>query len=167
MMQMSELQSRAFDTCDMYMRFCIIFSKEDSYMSLVRSQSSPGLRCGSAAARLLGLWVWTLPAAWMSVCCKYFVLSGRALCDGLITHPKDFDGICCVEECVIVKPRKWGGLGQKRALAPWKNVSIVKMLQLSEIYSRACKTQDKQMSLFVCKISKEDRRKFDSSFLIF
>jgi hypothetical protein len=54
-MQMSELQSHACGTCDMYIRLCMNFSKEDSNMSLVRSQSSFGLKCGSAAARFLEL----------------------------------------------------------------------------------------------------------------
>jgi hypothetical protein len=59
-------------------------------MSLVRFQSSLGLRSGSAAARLLGLWVRISPAAWMSVSCKCFVLSGRALCEVLINSSEDF-----------------------------------------------------------------------------
>jgi len=59
-------------------------------MSLVRSQSSLGLRCESAAAHLLGLRVRISPTAWMSVSCKCFVLSGRALCDVLINRSEDF-----------------------------------------------------------------------------
>ena len=38
------------------------------------------------AARLLGLWVRIPPGAWMFVCCECCVLSGRGLCDGLITR---------------------------------------------------------------------------------
>jgi hypothetical protein len=41
-----------------------------------------GLRCGSAAARLLWLRVRLPPGACMSVCCDQCVLSGRGLCDG-------------------------------------------------------------------------------------
>ena len=37
------------------------------------------------AARLLRLWVRIPPEAWMFVCCECCVLSGRGLCDGLIT----------------------------------------------------------------------------------
>jgi len=33
------------------------------------------------------LWVRIPPGAWMFVCCKCCVLSGRGLCDGLITRP--------------------------------------------------------------------------------
>jgi hypothetical protein len=46
-----------------------------------------GLRCGLAAARLVGLWVRILLRAWMFVCCEC-VLSGRGLCVRLITHPE-------------------------------------------------------------------------------
>ena len=54
-----------------------------------RSQWPLGLRRGSAAARLLRSWVRIPPGAWMSVCCEYCVLSGRGLCDELITRPED------------------------------------------------------------------------------
>jgi hypothetical protein len=40
----------------------------------------------AAVARLLRLWVQILPGTWMSVCC---VLSGRGLCDELITRPEE------------------------------------------------------------------------------
>jgi len=39
------------------------------------------------AARLLRSWVRIPPEAWMFVCCECCVLSGRGLCDGLITFP--------------------------------------------------------------------------------
>ena len=54
-----------------------------------RSQWPRGLRCRSAAASLLRLWVRIPPGAWMFVCCECFVLSGRGLCDGLITRPEE------------------------------------------------------------------------------
>ena len=57
-----------------------------------RSQWPRGLRRRSTAARLLGLLVRIPPGAWMFVCCQCFVLSGRGLCDELITRP---------EKCVI------------------------------------------------------------------
>jgi len=47
-----------------------------------------GLRRWSAAARLLRLWVRIPPGAWMSV--VSVVLSGRDLCDELITRPEEF-----------------------------------------------------------------------------
>jgi hypothetical protein len=36
------------------------------------------------------------PRAWMSVCCKCCVLSGRSLCDGLITGPEESYRVWCV-----------------------------------------------------------------------
>jgi len=43
----------------------------------------------SSAARLLRLWVRIPPGAWMFICCEFCVLSGRCLCDGLITRPDE------------------------------------------------------------------------------
>jgi hypothetical protein len=43
------------------------------------------------------------PRAWMCVCCQYCVLSGRGLCDELVTH-------WCVVVC---------GLGTSRMRKPW------------------------------------------------
>ena len=56
---------------------------------MCRSRWPCGLRSRSAAARLLGLWVWIPPGAWMSVCCECFLLFGRGPCVGLITRPED------------------------------------------------------------------------------
>jgi hypothetical protein len=52
------------------------------------SQWPRGLRRRSTAARLLRSWVRITPRAWMSVCCECFVLSGRGLCDEVITRPE-------------------------------------------------------------------------------
>jgi hypothetical protein len=54
-----------------------------------RSQCPRGLRYRSAAARLLRSWVLIPPGAWMFVCCECCVLSGRGLCDELITRPEE------------------------------------------------------------------------------
>jgi len=54
-----------------------------------RSQSSRGLRRMSTAARLLILWVRIPPGAWVSFCCECCVLSGRGLCDALITRSEE------------------------------------------------------------------------------
>jgi hypothetical protein len=48
-----------------------------------------GLRRGSTAARLLGLWVRILLWAWMSVSFQCCGLSGRGPCIGLITRPEE------------------------------------------------------------------------------
>ena len=60
------------------------------------SQWPRGLRRRSAAARLLGSWVRIPPRAWMFVCC---VLSGRGLCDELITRPEESYRLWCVDVC--------------------------------------------------------------------
>jgi len=53
------------------------------------SQQLRGLRGRSTAARLLRLWVRIPPGAWTSVCCECCVLSGRGLCNELITSPEE------------------------------------------------------------------------------
>jgi len=59
------------------------------------------------------------PGAWMSVCCECCVLSGRGLCDRLITRPEEFCRLWCVwvwsrnivnEEALA----HWGLLRQKK-----------------------------------------------------
>jgi hypothetical protein len=64
-----------------------------------RSHWPHSLWRGSAAARLLRLWVRILPGAWMSVCCECCVLSGRGLCSGLITGPEESYRLCCAVGC--------------------------------------------------------------------
>jgi hypothetical protein len=74
-----------------------------NYFNLItnirRSQWPCGLRRRSSAARLLRLWVRLPPGAWMFVCCECCVLSGRGLCDGLITHPEESYRLWCVVVC--------------------------------------------------------------------
>ena len=55
------------------------------YMSL----GGQRLRLRSAAARLLRLWVRIPPGTWKFVCCECCVLSGRGLCDEMITPPEE------------------------------------------------------------------------------
>ena len=64
-----------------------------------RSQWSRGLRCRSAAACLLRLWVRIPPGLWMSVCCECCVLSGRGLCNELITCSEESYRLWCVVVC--------------------------------------------------------------------
>jgi len=61
-----------------------------------RSQWPLGLTRRSAAARLLRSWVRIPPGAWMFVCCECCVLSGRGLCDELITHSEESYRLWCV-----------------------------------------------------------------------
>ena len=70
-----------------------------SYHAICRSQWPRGLNRGSAAARLLGMRVRILPGAWMFVCCECCELSGRGLCDGLITRPEESNRLWCVVVC--------------------------------------------------------------------
>ena len=51
-----------------------------------RSKWPRVLRRRSTVARPLRLWVGIPPWAWLFICC---VLSGRGLCDGLITRPEE------------------------------------------------------------------------------
>jgi len=82
----------------------------------------------SAAARLLRLWVRILPRAWMFVCCECCVLSGRGLCDGLITRPEESYRLWCVIVCDLETSsrmrRPWPTLG---CSAIWKK----KMLEIN------------------------------------
>jgi len=57
------------------------------------------------AARLLRLWVRIPPGAWMSVCCECCVLSGRGLCDELITCPEESYWLWCVIVCDLETSR--------------------------------------------------------------
>ena len=61
-----------------------------------RSQWPRGLRRRSEAARPLRSWVRIPPGAWMFVCC---VLSGRGLCDGLISRPEESYRLLCGIVC--------------------------------------------------------------------
>jgi len=87
----------------------------------------------------------------MSVCCDCCVLSGRGLCDGLITRPEEsyeclsvVSVVYCQVEvsatgwslvqrnltdcgpslCVIYKPHAWGGHGPLGAVTPKTNICI-------------------------------------------
>jgi len=67
------------------------------------------VRCGDyrvlQAARVLRSWVRIPPGAWIFVCCECRVLSGRGLCDELITHPEESYRLCCVVVCDLETSR--------------------------------------------------------------
>jgi len=65
-----------------------------------RSQQAIG-----PVARLLRSWVRIPPGAWIFVCCECRVLSGRGLCDELITHPEESYRLCCVVVCDLETSR--------------------------------------------------------------
>ena len=95
-----------------------------------RSQWPRCLRRRSTAARLLRSWVWIPPRAWMSVCCECCVLSGRGLCDELITRPEESYWLWCVVVCdlettkILVNEEeakaRWGAIAprEKKATIP-------------------------------------------------
>ena len=72
---------------------------------ICRSQWPRGLRGRSAAARLLRSWVRIPPGTWIFVCCECRVLSGRGLCDELITRPEESYRLWCVV-CDLETSRK-------------------------------------------------------------
>jgi hypothetical protein len=91
-----------------------------------RSQWPRGLRCGSAADRLLGLRVRIPPVAWMSVSCECCVLSGRGLCYGLITRPEESYRLWCVSDCdreALIMKRPWPHWGLSRH---WNKICLTK-----------------------------------------
>jgi len=85
---------------------------------LCRSQLPRGLRRRPAAAHLLRLRVRIPPGAWMSVCCECCVVSGRGLCDELITCPEESYRLWCVvcdlETSIMMRPWATGGCCVKK-----------------------------------------------------
>ena len=90
------------------------------YIMTCRSQWPRGLRRRSTAARLLRSWVRIPPGTWMFVCCECCVLSGRDLCDELITRPEESYRLWCVVVCDLEsswrrrKPRPTEGCCAKK-----------------------------------------------------
>ena len=54
---------------------------------------------------ILRSWVRIPPGAWIFVCCECRVLSGRGLCDELITRPEECYRLCCVVVCDLETSR--------------------------------------------------------------
>jgi hypothetical protein len=69
-------------------------------MSFKKSVAVP-VAARSTAPSLLRSWVRIPPGAWMFVCYECCVLSGRGLCDELITRPEEFYQLWYVALCVI------------------------------------------------------------------
>jgi len=95
-----------------------------------------GLRRRSAGARLLGSWVRIPLGAWMFVCCECCVLSGRGLCDELITHPEESYRLWCVVVCDLETSRMrrpWPALGRSAtAKKKKKTTTIHKRVEVQE-----------------------------------
>jgi hypothetical protein len=98
-----------------------LYIKLSEYVTCRQPQWLRGLRRRSTAALLLRSWVRIPPGAWMFVCC---VLSGRGLCDGLITRPKK-PSDCVASLCVITKPRERGGHSPRWTAEPEKIIVII------------------------------------------
>ena len=94
---------------------------------MCRSQWPRGLRRGSAAARLLGLWVRIPPGAWKFVSCECCVWSGGGLCVGLITRPEESCRLWCVLS-VVMNPRQWVDSGPLGLLRHEKKKSVLEVV---------------------------------------
>ena len=82
---------------------CSISNHTSAYR---RSQRPRGLRRRFAAARLLRSWVRIPPGACVIVYSECCVLSGRGLCDELITRPEESYRLWCVVVCDLETSRK-------------------------------------------------------------
>ena len=90
---------------------------------LSRSQWPRGVRRRSADARLLRSWVPIQPGSWIFACCDYCVMSGRGLCDELITRPEESYRMWCVVVCDLEtsrmrSPDPLGGRSRHRKIMP-------------------------------------------------
>jgi len=80
-------------------------STEKISRNVFSSGKHVGTSVSSLAARLLRSWVRIPPGAWIFVCCECRVLSGRGLCDELITRPEESYRLCCVVVCDLETSR--------------------------------------------------------------
>jgi len=86
---------------------------------LCRSQWPRGQSTISAVARLLRSLIRIPPRAWIFVCCECCVLSGRGLCEELITRPEESYRLCCVVVCDLETSRMrrpWPALGRSATI---------------------------------------------------
>ena len=83
------MHTHTFCTERYFVHYVLHITNTAAMCKLRQSQWPRGLRRRSTAARPLRLWVQIPPGAWMFVCCECCVLSGRGLCDGLITRPEE------------------------------------------------------------------------------
>ena len=76
-------------------------------MSMLPVGFEPKISAGERpqAAHLLKSWVRIPPGAWIFVCCECRVLSGRGLCDELITRPEKSYPLWCVVICDLETSR--------------------------------------------------------------
>ena len=74
-------------------------------LSSYRGDSRAARSQQGRAARLLRSWFRIPPGAWIFVYCECRVLSGRGLCDELITRPEESYRLCCVVVCDLETSR--------------------------------------------------------------
>ena len=111
-----------------------------------RSRWPRGLRRRSATVRLLRLWVRIPPGH--GRCCECFVMSGRSLCDELITRPEESYWLCCVVVCdleTLWMRRLWptGGCRTKNKTLKedaWQHEENAEMVDLILFHNRFSRT---------------------------
>jgi hypothetical protein len=111
------------------------------------------------AGRLLGFWVRIPPEAWMSVCCECLVLSGRGLCDELITRQEESYRLWCIVVCDLETswmrmpwPTKREGRGgggccvrNKQTNKQTNNVEILIFNKFTRYLHQRCKDNAEQL----------------------
>jgi hypothetical protein len=111
------------------------------------------------ATRLLRSWVQIPPGAWIFVCCECRVLSGRGLCDELITRPEESYRLWCIIVCDLETSRmgapytqdtsslrvKWLKLITERSVTAQKNIILrctaVKISKFAHLHTLHCGLQ--------------------------
>ena len=96
-----------------------------------RSQWPRGLRRRSTAACLLRSWVRIPPGAWMFVCCECSVLSGRGICDELITRPEESHRLWFVVVCDLETSRMGSKSHKKKMIRNFRTLPNVELCWLS------------------------------------
>ena len=108
------------------------------------------------AARLLRSWVTIPPGAWIFVCCECYVLSGRGLCDELITRPEESYRLWCVviyDQETSRMRRPWPAEGHRATENKTKLTHTLKIM---------CMTTNEQVFYPPCSTSSEFRRNASS-----
>ena len=77
----------------------------NSQISMPPVGFEPKISAGERPQAVLRSWVQIPPGARIFVCCECRVLSGRGLCDELITHPEESYRLCCVVVCDLETSR--------------------------------------------------------------
>jgi hypothetical protein len=117
-------------------QFCVLYILSENCFNfkvintlLCQSQWPRGLRCRSAATRLLSLWARIPPRAWIFVCCECCQVEVSATSWSLVQRSPTVCGVSCLS----YKPREWGGPGPLGAVALKKIASLRKCNSLNLI----------------------------------